>query len=75
MPYDITIKATFSAAHQIRFNDRSNPSHKVKTKLPGDAAKIFYLATGNHEMYRRRRMPDPLDVQQMKVRRGAFETL
>lgn len=27
MPFDITIKATFSAAHQLRFNDTVEPLH------------------------------------------------
>ena len=48
--------------------DRNTPVHKVKGKHPKTCKKIFYLATGNNEMYKRRRLPDPLDVQQMKVR-------
>ena len=52
---------------QIRFTDRNTPPNKIKGKEPKVAKKIFHLAAGNHEMYRRRRMPDPLEVQQMKV--------
>ncbi len=53
---------------QIKFNERGAKPHKIRGKEPGSSRQIFYLATGNNEMYKRRRMPDPLDVQQMKVR-------
>ena len=42
MPYDITIKATFSAAHQIRFNDTVEPLHGHDWKVT--------LSLGSHEL-------------------------
>ena len=41
----------------------------MKCKEPKSSKKIFLLATGNHEMYNRRRKPDTLEVQQMKAQR------
>ncbi len=52
---------------QIKFNERGAKPHKIRGKESGACRQIYYLATGNNEMYKRRRMPDPLDVQQMKV--------
>ncbi len=52
---------------QIRFTSKDNPAHTVKGKSPKTAKKIVMLAKGNHDMYKRRRMPDGLEVQQMKV--------
>ena len=53
----------------IKFTDTKTPANKIKGKEAKVAKKIFYLAAGNHEMYKRRRMPDTLDVQQMKAQR------
>ncbi len=53
----------------IRFTDAKTPPNKIKGKEAKTAKKIFYLAAGNHEMYKRRRLPDPLEVQQMKAQR------
>jgi hypothetical protein len=39
-----------------------------KTKDPKAAEKIYDLSSGNHDMFIRRRKPDTLEVQQMKVR-------
>ena len=49
---------------------KNTKSHKVKGKLPNSAKKMKACADGNNEMYKRRRMPEPLVVQQMKV--GGF---
>ena len=46
---------------------KNTKSHKVKGKLPNSAKKMKACADGNNEMYKRRRMPEPLVVQQMKV--------
>ena len=48
---------------------KNTKSHKVKGKLPNSAKKMKACADGNNEMYKRRMMPEPLVVQQMKVRR------
>ena len=48
---------------------KNTKSHKVKGKLPNSAKKMKACADGNNEMYKRRRMPEPLVVQQMKVGR------
>lgn len=56
-----------SISLQIRFTDRKTEPFKVRSKNHKVCKKIFLMATGNHEMYKRRRLPDPLDVQQMKV--------
>ena len=47
---------------------KNTKSHKVKGKLPNSAKKMKACADGNNEMFKRRRMPEPLVVQQMKVR-------
>ena len=46
---------------------KNTKSHKVKGKLPNSAKKMKACADGNNEMFKRRRMPEPLVVQQMKV--------
>ena len=44
----------------------SNP-FEAKSKEVGQAKKIHKLCNGNYQMYVRRRKPDSLEVQQMKV--------
>ena len=44
----------------------SNP-FEAKSKIIGEAKKIHKLCNGNYQMYVRRRKPDSLEVQQMKV--------
>lgn len=47
--------------------DGKTPPYKAKPVKPKMTPTIFYLATGNHEMYVNRRKGDSLEVQQMKV--------
>jgi len=56
---------------KIKFNDKASKATKMKGKEPDEPQSIFHLATGNNDMYKRRRMPDPLEVQQMKGQREA----
>ena len=49
----------------------SNP-FEAQSKIIGEAKKIHKLCNGNYQMYVRRRKPDSLEVQQMKV---TYETL
>ena len=53
---------------QVEFSDKKAPVWKVRGTHERYAQKIFQLAAGNHEMYRKRRLPDELDVQQLKVK-------
>ena len=46
--------------------DKSSGKITVSCTKPKMNKEIYNLATGNHEMYKRRRMPDTLEVQQMK---------
>ena len=46
---------------------KNTKSHKVRGKVPNSTKKMKACADGNNEMYKRRRMPEPLVVQQMKV--------
>ena len=48
---------------------KNTKSHKVRGKVPNSTKKMKACADGNNEMYKRRRMPEPLVVQQMKVRK------
>ena len=46
--------------------DRKSGKFSVSCTQPKMNKQIYQLATGNHDMYKRRRRPDTLEVQQMK---------
>jgi len=46
--------------------DKNSGKFTVSCTKPKMNQEIYNLATGNHEMYKRRRRPDTLEVQQMK---------
>jgi len=50
----------------VKLNDKKSPKFVGICKIPKTSKKIYALASGNHEMYIRRRRPDTLEVQQMK---------
>jgi len=50
----------------VKLTDKSSEKFVVKCELPKQSKRIYDLASGNHEMYMRRRRPDTLEVQQMK---------
>lgn len=54
----------------IYFVDGKTPPYKAKPVKPKMTPTIFYLATGNHEMYVNRRKGDSLEVQQMKAQKA-----
>ena len=63
---------------QVRLTDKTSLPFEGKTKEPKAAEKIYDLSTGNHEMFIKRRSPDTLEVQQMKVsltKRSSFVIL
>jgi len=50
----------------VKLNDKKSPKFVGICKVPKSSKKIYEMASGNHEMYIRRRRPDTLEVQQMK---------
>jgi len=50
----------------VKLNDAKSPKFVGICKLAKQSKKIYEMASGNHEMYIRRRRPDTLEVQQMK---------
>jgi len=50
----------------VKLNDKKSPKFVGICRIPKTSKKIYELASGNHEMYIRRRRPDTLEVQQMK---------
>jgi len=46
--------------------DKKSGKFSVNCTQPKMNKQIYSLATGNHDMYKRRRRPDTLEVQQMK---------
>merc|ERR1712080_423793 len=49
----------------VKLNDKKSPKFVGVCKNK-QSKKIYIVASGNHEMYIRRRRPDTLEVQQMK---------
>lgn len=54
---------------KVRLNDKGSSPFEGRSKEPKATKKIYDLCSGNHEMYVRRRKPDTLEVQQMKVQK------
>ena len=52
---------------QINLVEKESKPFDAKTKEQGQSKKIHKLCNGNYQMYVRRRKPDTLEVQQMKV--------
>jgi len=50
-------------------SDKKSPKLVMTSTQPKIKHQIYHLINGNHEMYKRRRRPDPLEVQQMKSQR------
>jgi len=50
-------------------SDKKSPKLVMTSTQPKIKHQIYHLVNGNHEMYKRRRRPDPLEVQQMKSQR------
>jgi len=57
----------------VKLNDKKSPKFIGSCRQPKMAKKIYELASGNHEMYMRRRRPDTLEVQQMKAQKREEE--
>ena len=53
---------------QISLVEKDSKPFEAKSKEPGQSKKIHKLCNGNYTMYIRRRKPDSLEVQQMKVK-------
>merc|ERR1719430_211745 len=53
----------------VKLNDKKSPKFIGICRKPKMSKKIYELASGNHEMYMRRRRPDTLEVQQMKAQK------
>lgn len=58
----------------VKLNDKKSPKFIGICRKPKMSKKIYELASGNHEMYMRRRRPDTLEVQQMKAQKRDEET-
>merc|ERR1712106_740734 len=58
----------------VKLNDKKSPKFVGMCRKPKMSKKIYELASGNHEMYMRRRRPDTLEVQQMKAQKRDDET-
>jgi len=74
----------WSEIRNISFNDKKFIIKPIDKKAPDFVffaarvkinKRILALCMGNHELYMRRRKPDTIDVQQMKVRRYLWMTL
>ncbi|XP_023343744.1 moesin/ezrin/radixin homolog 1 isoform X2 [Eurytemora carolleeae] len=50
----------------VKMTDKSAAKFVVKCIVAKESKKIYDLASGNHEMYMRRRRPDTMEVQQMR---------
>lgn len=50
----------------VKLTDKKSPKFVGVCKDKAMSKKVYGLASGNHEMYIRRRRPDTLEVQQMK---------
>ena len=57
---------------QINLVEKGSNPFEAKSKIIGEAKKIHKLCNGNYQMYVRRRKPDSLEVQQMKVNYETF---
>ena len=53
----------------MHLTDKKAPKLVMTCVQPKMKHQIYMLVNGNHEMYKRRRRPDPLEVQQMKSER------
>ena len=53
----------------LMFTDRKAPKMTVTCVQPKMKHQIYHLVNGNHEMYKRRRRPDTMEIQQMKSER------
>jgi len=53
----------------VKLNDKKSPKFVGICRKQKMSKKIYELASGNHEMYMRRRRPDTLEVQQMKAQK------
>merc|ERR1719228_2162419 len=50
----------------VKLNDKKSPKFVGVCQSKQMSKKVYGVASGNHEMYIRRRSPDTLEVQQMK---------
>ena len=53
----------------VHLTDKTSSKMTMKCLQPKMKHQIYMLVNGNHEMYKRRRRPDPLEVQQMRSER------
>eukprot|EP00092_Neocalanus_flemingeri_P023067 GFUD01025004.1.p1 GENE.GFUD01025004.1~~GFUD01025004.1.p1 ORF type:complete len:586 (-),score=212.18 GFUD01025004.1:199-1956(-) len=58
----------------VKLNDKKSPKFIGICRKQKMSKKIYELASGNHEMYMRRRRPDTLEVQQMKAQKRDEES-
>jgi len=58
----------------VKLNDKKSPKFIGICRKQKLSKKIYELASGNHEMYMRRRRPDTLEVQQMKAQKKDEES-
>ena len=54
----------------MQVNDKEAKKFVAVCPLAKQSKRIYDLASGNHEMYMRRRRPDTLEVQQMKSQKA-----
>jgi len=59
----------------VKLTDKKSPKFVGVLKSKPMSKKVYEVASGNHEMYIRRRRPDTLEVQQMKSQKRDEETL
>jgi len=57
----------------VKLNDNKTPNFTAICNVSKMSKKIYDMASGNHEMYIRRRRPDTLEVQQMKSQKSDLE--
>ena len=53
----------------LYLTDKTSSKMTMRCDQPKMKHQIYMMVNGNHEMYKRRRRPDPLEVQQMKSER------
>ena len=53
----------------VHLRDKTSSKMTMRCDQPKMKHQIYMMVNGNHEMYKRRRRPDPLEVQQMKSER------
>ena len=64
-----TIRTSKENRIVVHLTDKKAPKLVMTCVQPKMKHQIYMLVNGNHEMYKRRRRPDPLEVQQMKSER------